>query len=160
MKLGMAKLSAGLVVFRRVRGELEVLLVHPGGPYFRKKDQGAWSIPKGEINPAEDPLCAARREVLEETGWEPKGEYLPLGHIRQKGGKEVYAWAVEADLDPEGLRSNTFTLEWPPHSGKAVEFPEIDRATYFALGEARRRLLSAQTEFLDELERVLRQRKP
>jgi predicted NUDIX family NTP pyrophosphohydrolase len=152
----MPKISAGLLLFRRgPGGHPQVLLVHPGGPYFRQKDEGVWTIPKGEPDPGEDLLTAARREVLEETGWQPTGECVPLGQVRQRSGKEVHAWAVPADLDLREFRSNRFVLEWPPHSGRQVEFPEVDRAAYFDLPEARSKLNGAQVHFLDELARLI-----
>jgi predicted NUDIX family NTP pyrophosphohydrolase len=155
----MPKASAGLVVFRTTDGEIEVLLVHPGGPFWARRDEGAWSIPKGEIGDAEDPLSAARREVAEELGWSPSGEALPLTPIVQKAGKVVQAWAIRADWDPTTLRSNTFTLEWPRGSGRMRQFPEVDRASWFPLTEARKRILESQIPLLDELERVLTARR-
>ena len=122
------KESAGLLLFRRREGYLEVLLGHPGGPYWAHRDDGAWSIPKGGMNPGEDPLAAAQREFLEETGFTPCGPYLPLGHVTQRGGKVVHAWAFEGDCDPARLVSNLCTVEWPPRSGRFQSFPEIDRA--------------------------------
>lgn len=143
----------------RVRGRrVEVLLVHPGGPFWKKKDAGAWSIPKGEISPGEDGLDTARREFSEETGLSPEGQFFPLGQVVQKGGKTVRAWAFECDCDPAALKSNTFTMEWPPRSGKIQEFPEIDRAAFFTLEEARDRMNPAQAALLDTLERVTRER--
>jgi predicted NUDIX family NTP pyrophosphohydrolase len=147
----MAKTSAGLLVYRRRDGALEVLLVHPGGPFWAHRDLGAWSIPKGEIGVAEQPLDAAQREFQEETGFTVAGEFLQLPAIRQPGGKVVHAWAVEGDCDPAQLRSNTFPLEWPPRSGRMQEFPEIDRAAWFAMDEARRRILPGQAGFLEQL---------
>lgn len=147
----MAKTSAGLLVYRRRDGALEVLLVHPGGPFWAHRDLGAWSIPKGEIGVAEQPLDAAQREFQEETGFTVAGEFLQLPAIRQPGGKVVLAWAVEGDCDPAQLRSNTFPLEWPPRSGRMQEFPEIDRAAWFAMDEARRRILPGQAGFLEQL---------
>ena len=138
-------------MFRRREGSLEVFLVHPGGPFWAKKDSGAWSIPKGEYTEGEDPRAAALREFEEETGWAPRGEFLPLGQIRQAGGKIVTAWAFEGDCDPASIRSNTFSIEWPPRSGKAQEFPEIDRAAWFPLEIAREKILKGQTAFLDRL---------
>lgn len=129
-----------------------MLLVHPGGPFWQGKDLGAWSIPKGEIGPDEDPPAAARREFREETGFEPFGPAVPLGHLRQPGGKLVHAWALEGDADPSRLRSNTFSLEWPRGSGRVQMFPEVDRAEWFGLAEARRRILPGQAPFLDALE--------
>jgi predicted NUDIX family NTP pyrophosphohydrolase len=147
----LANTSAGLLVYRRRDGALEVLLVHPGGPFWAHRDLGAWSIPKGEIGVAEQPLDAARREFQEETGFTIAGEFLQLPAIRQPGGKLVLAWAIEGDCDPAQLRSNTFPLEWPPRSGRMQEFPEIDRAAWFAMDEARRRILPGQAGFLEQL---------
>jgi predicted NUDIX family NTP pyrophosphohydrolase len=146
-----AKRSAGLLLYRKRAGNLEVFLVHPGGPFWVKKDAGAWTIPKGEIGVDEDPLAAARRETAEETGFTPDGDFLALPTIRQKAGKLVQAWAVEADCDPAELRSNAFSMEWPPRSGQMAEFPEVDRGAWFALDEARTRLLEAQHPLLDAL---------
>jgi predicted NUDIX family NTP pyrophosphohydrolase len=146
-----AKLSAGVLLFRRRDGEVEVLLGHPGGPFWAKKDHGAWSIPKGELDADEDPFAGAIREFEEETGYRPSGDFIPLTPITQSGGKRVLAWAVEGDLDPTSVRSNTFSLEWPPRSGRVVEFPEIDRAEWFSIAEARARLLPGQVPFLDDL---------
>ena len=149
----MARTSAGLLMYRRTAGVVEVLLVHPGGPFWARKDAGAWSIPKGEyLAGEEDALEAARREFAEETGIVPGGELTELGSARQGGGKTVTAWAFEGDADPAAIRSNTFTLEWPPRSGKHKEFPEVDRAEWFTLAEARRRLITAQVPLLDVLE--------
>jgi len=147
------KRSAGLVLFRQREGdEIEVLLVHPGGPFWAKKDLGAWSIPKGEHADDEDPLAAARREFAEELGQAPPdGEPVPLGEVRQKGGKRVVAWALEGDLDPATVASNTFEIEWPPRSGRLQEFPEVDRAEWFSLEEARRRILQGQIPLLEVL---------
>ena len=147
----MPKVSAGLLFYRRGTAGLEVLLVHPGGPFWARKDEGAWSIPKGEVLPDEAPLDAARREVAEETGFDASGEALSLGQVKQPGGKVVHAWAVEGDADPAALRSNTFSLELPKGSGRMVEFPEVDRAAWFGLGEARRRILKGQTELVERL---------
>jgi predicted NUDIX family NTP pyrophosphohydrolase len=146
-----ARTSAGLLLYRRRADALEVLLVHPGGPFWRRRDEGAWTIPKGEIEPAEEPLAAARREFAEETGLSPAGPFRPLPPVRQRGGKQVLAWAVEGDCDPAALRSNTFTMEWPPRTGRQVEFPEIDRAEFFALPVARRKINPAQAGWLDAL---------
>ncbi|HEU4560038.1 MAG TPA: NUDIX domain-containing protein [Longimicrobium sp.] len=145
------KTSAGLLMYRRRPGGVEVFLVHPGGPFWAKKDAGAWSIPKGEYLPGDDPLDAARREFEEETGMVPEGEFAELGAIRQAGGKTVAAWAFEGDCDPESIRSNTFTLEWPPKSGKQREFPEVDRAGWFTLEEAEEKILSGQRPLLARL---------
>jgi predicted NUDIX family NTP pyrophosphohydrolase len=149
----MARRSAGILLHRRVDGgEREVLLVHPGGPFWAKKDAGAWSIPKGEHGDDEQPLDAARREFAEELGQPlPAGEPVALGEVRQKGGKLVAAWALEGDLDAERIVSNTFELEWPPRSGKRATFPEVDRAGWFALPAAREKLLPAQLPLLDRI---------
>jgi predicted NUDIX family NTP pyrophosphohydrolase len=128
-----------------------VLLVHPGGPFWRHKDEGAWSIPKGEIDEGEDALAAARREFSEETDYRPKRKAWDLGSIRQPGGKHVQAWAVQDDWDPARLASNTFEMEWPPHSGRIATFPEIDKAAWFGLDEARTKILKGQIPFLDRL---------
>ncbi len=146
------KTSAGLLLVRVRESRLEVLLAHPGGPFFAKKDEGAWTIPKGELEPGEDELAAARREFEEETGVRPEGPFAKLETVRQKGGKVVHAWACLGDCDPEAIESNTFTLEWPPRSGRRREFPEIDRAAFFPLDEARRKLNAAQCRWLDEVE--------
>jgi predicted NUDIX family NTP pyrophosphohydrolase len=150
------KRSAGILLYRRPNGEPEVLLVHPGGPYWEKKDLGAWSIPKGEYDDAEDPRACALREFEEELGERPpEGELAALGTAKQSGGKVVTAWAVEGDLDPAGARSNTFTLEWPPRSGVMREFPEVDRADWFTLDDAHRRINPAQAVFLERLREEL-----
>jgi predicted NUDIX family NTP pyrophosphohydrolase len=146
-----AKISAGLLLYRRSRGETEVLLVHPGGPLFQTKDAGAWSIPKGEAGPDEDLLGRALVEFEEEIGVAPPPPpYLALGIVKQKGGKTVHAWAVEGAFDGT-VRSNTFTMEWPPRSGKMAEYPEVDRAEWFGLAEARVRINQAQAALLDVL---------
>jgi predicted NUDIX family NTP pyrophosphohydrolase len=149
------KKSAGLLFFRDAGGGLEVLLVHPGGPFWEKKDAGAWSIPKGGIEEGEDPLAAARREFEEETGTRPAGEAIALSPRRQPGGKLVYAWAMRGDLDPAGMTSTTYSMEWPPRSGRRQEFPEVDRAAWFTLEDARQKILKGQAPFLDDLERVV-----
>lgn len=149
------KASAGILLFRERAGRLEVLLAHPGGPYWAKKDAGAWTIPKGEIAEDEEPLAAARREFEEETGARVEGEPLPLTPRRQPGGKLVHAWAMRGDLDPTAVRSITFTMEWPPRSGRQQAFPEVDRAGWFGLPDARGKILKGQAPFLDELERLL-----
>jgi len=138
-------------MYRRSGGTLEVLLVHPGGPFWMKKDAGAWSIPKGEYEAGEEALEAAAREFQEETGLVARGPYTPLTPIRQQGGKVVEAWAFEGDCDAESLKSTTFSLEWPRGSGRRQEFPEVDRAGWFGLDEARRKILPAQAALLDEL---------
>ena len=147
----MAKQSAGILLYRERLGELEVLLVHPGGPYWSKKDLGAWSIPKGEFLEGEDPLAAARREFAEETGTQLEGAEHSLGTATQSGGKVVHAWAVKGDLDPAGFRSNTFSMEWPPRSGKRVEVPEVDQVAWLPLDQAREKINPAQAAFLDRL---------
>lgn len=149
------KKSAGLLLFRQVSGSLEVFLVHPGGPFWKKKDEGAWSIPKGEIGEGEDPLAAARREVEEETGFTVHGPALPLCPLKQAGGKVVHAWAVEAEVDPALLVSNAFSMEWPPKSGRMQEFPEADRGDWFPLEVARGKILKGQAGFLDQLPALL-----
>ena len=148
------KTSAGILLYRRRPGGLEVLLAHPGGPFWAKRDLGAWTLPKGEVDGGEDPLAAARREFAEETGVVPGEPALALTPIRQKGGKVVHAWAIEGDCDANAIVSNRFSMEWPPRSGKMAEFPEIDRAAWFSLAEARRRILEAQVPLLDELQRL------
>lgn len=145
-----------MLLYRRRARALEALLVHPGGPLWRRKDVGAWSIPKGEAAPGEDLLAVARRELHEETGFAVQGPFLPLTPVRQAGGKIVHAWAVEADADPGSLASNTFTMEWPPGSGRQQTFPEVDRAEWFELDEARRRILAGQLPLVDELEAALK----
>lgn len=147
--------SAGLLLYRR-RAGLEVLLVHPGGPFWANKDAGAWSIPKGLIGEGEAALTAARREFAEETGLELDGRFHALAPVTQRGGKVVHAWAIEGDCDPADLRSNLVTLEWPPRSGRLQQFPEVDRAAWFPIAEARIRVLAAQVPLLDELAAILR----
>lgn len=153
----MARESAGLLMYRRSRGSLEIFLVHPGGPFWARKDLGAWSIPKGEFSADEDPLDAARREFEEETGVRvsASGAFLPLEPVRQRGGKTVHAWAFEGECDPTRVKSNTFSLEWPPRSGRQQEFPEVDRAEWFTLEAAREKILKGQAPLLDELARLL-----
>ncbi|WP_426294712.1 NUDIX domain-containing protein [Dyadobacter endophyticus] len=151
--------SAGILMFRR-KERLEVLLVHPGGPFFVRKDLGAWSIPKGEYDDSEDPLTAARREFAEETGQAVEGDFLPLTAIKQKGGKEVLAWAVEGDIDAAKVSSNTFELEWPPRTGKMQKFPEIDRAEWFDLDTARTKINERQVSLLDEVEALFGNNQP
>jgi len=151
----MAKQSAGILMYRRDPGGLSVLLVHPGGPFWAKKDLGAWSIPKGEYSAGEDPLGIAVREFEEETGVRLEGEFRPLGEVRQAGGKRVIAWALEGDLDPAAIRSNAFELEWPPKSGRKQSFPEIDRAEWFAPDAAREKINPSQRELIDRLVRLV-----
>jgi predicted NUDIX family NTP pyrophosphohydrolase len=146
-----SKTSAGLLLFRRRGGSVEVLLVHPGGPFWKDKDWGAWSIPKGEFDDDEPPLEAALREFEEETGSAAAGPFLPLAPLRQKSGKVIHAWAAEGDLDAAAVRSNTFSLEWPPRSGKRQAFPEVDRAGWFTPDEALRRIHPGQAPFLAQL---------
>jgi predicted NUDIX family NTP pyrophosphohydrolase len=147
-----AKRSAGILLYRIAGGGPEVLLVHPGGPFWARKDAGSWSIPKGEYGDGEEPQACALREFEEETGVGlPPGELLELGSVKQKGGKVVTAWAAEGDLDADSVRSNTFTMEWPPRSGRTAEFPEIDRAGWFGVEEAREKLVAAQAELVDRL---------
>ena len=134
---------------------LQVFLIHPGGPFFMKRDDGVWSIPKGLLDPGEDPLAAARREFSEETGCSPQGEFRPLAPITQKGGKTVVAWAGEGDCDADGITSNTFELEWPPHSGNIQRFPEADKAGWFTIAEAKRKIIPAQAALLEELQHLL-----
>jgi predicted NUDIX family NTP pyrophosphohydrolase len=144
--------SAGILLFRRAGAGVEVLIVHPGGPLWARRDDGAWSIPKGECDPGEDPLAAARREFAEEIGSPaPAGEPLALGEVRLKSGKRVIGWALEGDLDAATIRSNTFTMQWPPRSGRTQAFPEVDRGAWFAPARARLKLNPAQAEFVDRL---------
>jgi predicted NUDIX family NTP pyrophosphohydrolase len=147
-----AKRSAGILLYRLGGGGPEVLLVHPGGPFWARRDAGVWSIPKGEYEDGDDPLACALREFEEETGSTlPPGELVELDDVKQKGGKVVTAWAAEGDLDADAVRSNSFTMEWPPRSGRTAEFPEVDRAGWFGIDEAREKLNPAQAEFLDRL---------
>ena len=149
----MPKLSAGILLFRQSNAALEVFLVHPGGPFWAKKDLGAWSIPKGEYTPPDDALEAARREFQEETGFGlPDGEVCPLGEVRLASGKIVRAWCLKGNCDAEAIRSNAFRMEWPPRSGKLQDFPEVDRAAWFSLALASRKIHPAQIEFLHRLE--------
>jgi len=152
----MPKTSAGLLLYRVSDQRLQVFLAHPGGPLWAKKDFGAWSIPKGEFDPSEeDALAAAQRELAEETGQRVGGDFIPLTPLKQPGRKTVHAWAVEGECDPGAVRSNLFTMEWPPRSGRRQEFPEIDRAEWFSIEEARAKILKGQAGFLDELVRKL-----
>jgi predicted NUDIX family NTP pyrophosphohydrolase len=148
------KTSAGILLYRR-QPELQVFLVHPGGPFWAKKDLGAWSIPKGEIGEGEEPLATAIREFTEETGFTVDGDFRALSPLRQKSGKTIRAWAVEGDCDPALLHSNLFSMEWPPKSGKQQEFPEVDRGAWFGIDEARTRIIGGQSGFIDELLRVI-----
>lgn len=150
------RVSAGLLMYRIRNGQLQVLLAHPGGPYHVHKDLGAWSIPKGEIEPGEELLAAALREFQEEIGIRPQGPFCPLTHVRQKGGKIVHAWAVEGDFDSRTLASNTFRIEWPPGSGKEQSFPEVDCAEFFDVELAKQKIKAAQAALIDELVMLLK----
>ncbi len=150
----MAKISGGILMYRKHNGELQVFLIHPGGPLWVKKDTGAWSIPKGELDPGEDPLSAAKREFEEETGFKVSGTFIPLSPVKLKSSKVVQAWAVEGDCDSEAIRSNTFSMEWPPKSGRQQAFPEIDRAAWFGIEEAKEKINKGQTPLIEELERL------
>ena len=147
----MGKRSAGLLLYRRINASTEVLLVHPGGPFWARKDLGAWSIPKGEYLEEEDPLRAAQREFEEETGFSAPQDAVSLGEVKQAGGKVVIAWAAEGECDPEKLVSNQCQIEWPPRSGTRIEIPEVDRAAWFPISEARDRILKSQLPFLERL---------
>jgi predicted NUDIX family NTP pyrophosphohydrolase len=149
----MPKQAAGILLYRKKQESVEVFLIHPGGPYWAKKDE--WSIPKGEFLGNEDPLQAAKREFQEETGFSIEGQFFSLGWIKQSNAKTVYAWACEGDLDASAVQSNSFQLEWPPHSGKFQEFPEADRGEWFSLDVARKKILKVQLPFLDNFERLL-----
>jgi predicted NUDIX family NTP pyrophosphohydrolase len=156
-----AKQSAGILLFRRVEEDVEVLIVHPGGPFWARKDFGAWSVPKGEYNEGEAALACALRELEEELGSLPaisEDDLIDLGEVRQKSGKRVRVWAVESEFDPSTLNSNTFMMQWPPHSGRQREFPEVDRAEWFAPRKAKRKLIPAQAAFVDRLLERLRDR--
>lgn len=150
------KKSAGLLLYRQVQGTIEVFLGHPGGPYEARRDDGVWSIPKGEIGEEEPPLEAAKREFQEETGFTLDGRHVPLDPIRQSSGKIVYAWMVEGDVDAAAMKSNAFPLEWPPGSGAIQRFPELDRAAWFPLAVARRKILKGQLPLLDQLEQRIK----
>jgi len=136
-------------MYRVLGGKPEVLLVHLGGPFWKKKDAGAWVIPRGEIEEGEEPLAAAKREFAEETGFESREPYLPLGEVRQKSGKRIYVWTFRGDCDPARLRSNTFEIEWPPKSGKREAFHEVDKAAFFSLGEAKEKIMAGEAVFLE-----------
>ena len=152
----MALESAGLLMYRRKDRVIEVFLVHPGGPFFAGKDLGAWSIPKGIIHENEDALEAAKREFQEETGFHAEGRFIPLSAVKLKSGKVVRAWAVEGDHDPAEIKSNLFSMEWPPHSCKQREFPEVDRAAWFDVEEAKIKINEGQRDLLEELLRIVR----
>jgi len=150
----MPKISAGLLMYRVRGGELEFLLAHPGGPFWKDRDAGAWTIPKGELQPGEEPLVAAMREFQEEIGLKPEGEFIELKPITQKGGKVVHAWAFEGDCDASQVKSNTFQMEWPPRSGKFQTCPEVDRASFYGMAEAKQKINPAQAAFLEELQQL------
>jgi len=145
------KQSAGILLYRNTNNVLEVFLVHPGGPFFKNKDEGSWSIPKGEFLDDEEPLTAAKREFEEETGQPIDGGFISLGSIKQKSGKTVYAWAVEGNINHETIFSNTCEVEWPPRTGKKITIPEIDRAEWFKVDEAKRKINPAQADLIDRL---------
>ena len=151
----MGKKSAGLVMYRYRDSNLEVFLVHPGGPYWAKKDDGAWSIPKGEYSDNEEPFVAAKREFKEETGYDAEGNFIPLTPIKQPSRKLISAWAFEGDCDASTIKSNTFTMEWPPRSGKQAEFPEVDRAEWFSTNKAKKKLLKGHIGLIEELCEIL-----
>jgi predicted NUDIX family NTP pyrophosphohydrolase len=151
----MPRVSAGLLMYRIHDGHLQVLLAHPGGPFFTHKDEGAWTIPKGEVEPGEDLLETAKREFEEETGVAPKGPFTALTPVKQKGGKIVHAWAFPGDCEPSAIVSNTFTMEWPPKSGRQMAFPEIDRAEFFDTVAAKRKIKAGQEGLIEELERIV-----
>jgi predicted NUDIX family NTP pyrophosphohydrolase len=151
----MAKQSAGLMMYRCLKAETEVFLVHPGGPYWAKQDRGAWSIPKGEYTDSDDTLVAAQREFTEETGFTAQGPFHELGAVKQKGGKVVTAWAFEGNCDPQLLRSNHCQIEWPPRSKRLIDIPEVDRGDWFTFTEAKERILKGQQPFLERLQSVL-----
>jgi len=155
----MPKISAGVLMYRCLAGKLQFLLVHPGGPFWRNKDAGAWTIPKGEIAASEDPLTAAKREFEEELGVQPKGYFEALNPVVQKGGKLIHAWALEGDINTDVIKSNTFKMEWPPRSGTVQEFPEIDRAGWFTLEQATEKINPAQIPLLRELQEKMAARR-
>jgi predicted NUDIX family NTP pyrophosphohydrolase len=152
----MPKTSAGLLMYRFKNGKLQVLLAHPGGPFFKHKDDDTWTIPKGEPDPGEDLFTTALREFAEETGLQPQGPYIPLQPIQQKGGKIVHAWAFAGDCDPATIRSNLIMIEWPPKSGREIQIPEIDLAEFFDVKVARKKIKAAQAAFIDELAEALK----
>jgi predicted NUDIX family NTP pyrophosphohydrolase len=154
----MPKISAGILMYRFRKDVLEVLLVHPGGPLWSKKDSGSWSVPKGEYTDKEDPFIVAKREFQEETGFQADGDFKPLKPLKQPSGKIVSAWALEGDCDTSKVKNNTFKMEWPPRSGKQQEFPEIDRAEWFTIEMAKKKLLKGQVGFIEELCELLRKK--
>ncbi len=149
------KQSAGILVYRKMVTGAEVFLVHPGGPFWKNKDEGAWSIPKGEFNDSENPLDAAKREFLEETGVSLSGDFIELKPVKLKSGKKVSAWAIEKNIDAGNIASNTFEMEWPPHSGKLQSFPEVDKGEWFSFEKARKKINVMQVALLDQLEKTL-----
>jgi predicted NUDIX family NTP pyrophosphohydrolase len=151
----MTRTSAGILMYRNHEGALQVLLVHPGGPFFKNKDEGAWSIPKGEVLPDEGLLETAKREFQEELGAMPAGRFIALTPVKQKGGKIVHAWAMEGDCDTSKIVSNTVTIEWPPKSGRQIEFPEVDRAEFFDIAVANNKINPAQVAFLEQLQAII-----
>jgi predicted NUDIX family NTP pyrophosphohydrolase len=151
----MTKKSAGLLMYRRRNGKLEIMLVHPGGPFWVKKDLGSWSIPKGEYTNEEEPLEVAKREFQEETSFKAEGKFMVLTPIKQPSGKLITIWAFEGDCDASKIKSNTFTMEWPPRSGKQQEFPEVDRAAWFTISVAKKKIIKGQTGFIDELYQII-----
>ena len=151
----MAKQSAGIVAYRKAGGKYEILLVHPGGPYWAKKDLHSWSIPKGEFEAEEEPFEAAKREFREETGFEIEGKFIDLDPVKQAGGKIIHSWAVEAHIDTSRIKSNNFEMEWPPKSGNYKEFPEVDKAGWFSLKRAKEKIIRGQLPFLEQLEKKL-----
>jgi len=153
----MAKQSAGVLMYRRRAGGVEVFLIHPGGPFWSRKDDGAWAIPKGEFTAEEPPLDAAKREFQEETGFPISGDFLPLEPIRQAGGKIVHAWVIEGDCDADAVKSNTFSMEWPLRSGQLKTFPEVDRAGWFTLEQAEVKMLTSQRPLLDQFRRLVKE---
>lgn len=155
----MSRISAGILMYRHHKGALQVLLVHPGGPFFQNKDEGAWSIPKGEVEPGEDLLECAKREFAEELDVTVSGPFIPLTPVKQQGGKVVHAWACAGNCDPKSFVSNSFSMEWPPRSGQQKEFPEIDRADFFDVAGARKKSNAAQVALIDELEEILSRHK-
>lgn len=150
------KKSAGLLVYRKLLHELQVMLVHPGGPFWKNKDTGAWSIPKGEFTDEEEPLAAAKREFEEETNLQVSGKFLPLTPVKQKSGKLIYAWAVQNNMDVSSIKSNLFEMEWPPKSGNMQSFPEIDKAGWFKVEQAKEKMIPGQFAFIEELQQLLK----
>ena len=152
--------SAGILLYRKRGGILQVLLVHPGGPLWSNKDVGAWSIPKGLVDQGEDPLEGAKREFREETGFTASGRFIPLAPVKLRSGKAILAWAIEGDCDPAAMKSNTFSMEWPPRSGRQQDFPEVDRAAWFDIGEAKQKINQGQAVLLEELEHLNAEKPP